>query len=133
LARGIGEADITDLQQAAALAKADLLTDMVGEFPELQGIMGRYYALDAGYEPAVADAIGEHYAPAAAGAPIAGTRLGQLLSLADHLDTLAGIFAIGKRPSGDKDPFALRRAALGVLRTLIEGGLDIDLAGAIDK
>jgi len=119
------------LQQAATLAKADLLTHMVDEFPELQGIMGCYYAQAAGMDAAVAQAIGEHYAPVAANSPIAGSLLGRLLSLADHLDTLAGIFAIGKRPSGDKDPFALRRAALGVLRTLIEGELRLDLRAAI--
>ncbi|ROO25725.1 glycine--tRNA ligase subunit beta [Salinisphaera orenii] len=120
------------VERAAALAKTDLLTEMVDEFPDLQGVMGCYYARDAGEPEAVATALAEQYAPAAAGAPIASTRVGQLLALADRLDTLAGIFAIGKRPSGDKDPFGLRRAALGVLRTLIEAELPIDLASAID-
>ncbi len=121
------------IEQAAKLCKADLLTEMVGEFPELQGIMGLYYALDAGLQPAVAKAIAEHYAPQSAGAPIAVSPAGRLLAVADRLDTLAGIFSIGKRPTGDKDPFALRRAALGVLRTLIEGGLSIDLKAAVGK
>lgn len=118
--------------RAATLAKTDLLTEMVDEFPDLQGVMGCYYARAAGEPETVATALAEQYAPAAAGAPIASTRVGQLLALADRLDTLAGIFAIGKRPSGDKDPFGLRRAALGVLRTLIEADLPIDLASAID-
>lgn len=119
------------VERAATLAKTDLLTEMVGEFPELQGVMGRYYALHAGEDPKVAEALAEQYAPAAAGAAIAASPVGQTLALADRLDTLAGIFAIGKRPSGDKDPFALRRAALGVLRTLIEGGISLDLAQAL--
>lgn len=133
LARRIGHDDTTQVQQAAALAKADLLTDMVDEFPELQGTMGRYYALDAGYDTAVAQAIGEHYAPAGSGLEIASSRQGRLLALGDRLDTLAGIFSLGRQPSGDKDPFALRRAAVAVLRTLIEGELSIDLRAAIDK
>ncbi|MDA3920357.1 MAG: glycine--tRNA ligase subunit beta [Salinisphaera sp.] len=120
-----------DVKRAAKLAKTDLLTEMVGEFPELQGLMGRYYALDAGETPAVAEALAEQYAPEAAGAPIPVTKTGQTIALADRLDTLAGIFSIGKRPSGDKDPFALRRAALGVLRILIEADLPIDLAEAL--
>lgn len=119
--------------RAATLAKTDLLTEMVGEFPDLQGVMGRYYALHAGEEPAVADALAEQYAPASAGAAIAHSPVGRTIALADRLDTLAGIFAIGKRPSGDKDPFALRRAALGVLRTLIEGHISLDLADILKQ
>lgn len=133
LAQDADEQDSANLDQAAALAKADLLTDMVNEFPELQGIMGHYYALDAQYHSNVAEAIGEQYAPASAGADIPKSKLGRLLAIADRLDTLAGIFALGKRPTGDKDPFALRRAALGVLRIIIEGQLTIDLRGAIEK
>lgn len=126
-------ADESAVKRTADLAKTDLLTEMVGEFPELQGVMGRYYALADGEPDTVANALAEQYAPVGAGAPIAATQLGRLLALADRLDTLAGIFAIGKRPSGDRDPFALRRAALGVLRTLIEAELPIDLAAALES
>ena len=120
-------ADAGQAARAALLCKCDLLTDMVGEFPELQGVMGRYYALHDGEPEAVARAIDEHYMPRHAGDRLAGDAVGRALALADRLDTLAGIFGIGQPPSGDKDPFALRRAALGVLRTLIECGLDLDL------
>lgn len=116
-----------DVQRAAELAKADLLTEMVGEFPELQGVMGGYYAALENESTAIATALPEQYAPVGAGAPIATTAVGRCIALADRLDTLAGIFAIGKRPTGDKDPFGLRRAALGVLRTLIEGDIKADL------
>ena len=119
--------------RAATLAKADLLTDMVGEFPELQGTMGRYYALDAGEPAAVADAIEAQYAPRGAGAAIPDAITGQMLALAEKLDTLAGLFAAGKPPGGDKDPFALRRAALGVLRILIEGKLALALPALLDQ
>jgi len=124
-------ADKTSVARAAELAKTDLLTEMVGEFPELQGLMGRYYALAGNESPEVAQALAEQYAPAAAGADIAVSPVGRTLALADRIDTLAGIFAIDKRPSGDKDPFALRRAALGVLRTLIEGHISLDLADVL--
>jgi len=120
-------ASLDIVQRAATLAKADLLTEMVGEFPDLQGRMGYYYAREDGEPAEVSDAIAEQYAPARAGADIAATPAGRALSLADRLDTLSGIFAIGRRPSGDKDPFGLRRAALGVLRTVIEAGLVLDL------
>ncbi len=113
--------------RAASLCKCDLLTRMVGEFPELQGVMGRYYAT-ANDEPAdVALALDEFYRPRFAGDDIASNRMGQVLAIAERLDTLAGIFAVGLKPSGNKDPFALRRAALGLARTLIEGKLDLDL------
>lgn len=121
------DVDPAPVARAAALAKADLLTDMVGEFPRLQGTMGRHYAAAAGEDEAVATALEEQYFPRAAGSPIPDSAAGRILALADKLDTLAGIFALGKRPSGEKDPFALRRAALGVLRIAIEGGLDLDL------
>jgi len=127
------QADPTIVARAAELAKTDLVTEMVGEFPELQGVMGGYYAREEDEPAGVADAIVEHYAPAAAGAPIAVSPAGRALALADRLDTLAGIFAIDKRPSGDKDPFGLRRAALGVLRTLIESGMRVDLAALIEQ
>lgn len=126
------DTDPDDVQRSAELAKTDLLTEMVDEFPELQGVMGGYYAAMEGETRAVALAIPEQYAPSGAGAPIAATDVGRCIALADRLDTMAGIFAIDKRPSGDKDPFGLRRAALGVLRTLIEGRIRIDLAALLE-
>jgi glycyl-tRNA synthetase beta chain len=116
-----------DVARAAQLAKADLMTAMVGEFPELQGVMGRYYALAQGESEDLALAIEEHYRPRFAGDAIPSTRTAQAVALADKIDTLVGIFTIEQRPSGTKDPFGLRRAALGVLRILIDGGLDLDL------
>jgi glycyl-tRNA synthetase beta chain len=116
-----------DTGTAALLAKADLLTAMVGEFPELQGVMGRYYAQGEGYPAEVAQAIEEHYRPRFAGDALPATRTGRALALADKIDTLVGIFAIGERPTGTKDPFGLRRAALGVLRILLESRVDLDL------
>jgi glycyl-tRNA synthetase beta chain len=116
-----------DLAQAAELAKADLMTSMVGEFPELQGTMGRYYAEAQGLPRDVSVAIEEHYRPRFAGDALPSTRIGQALSLADKIDTLVGIFAIEQRPTGTKDPFGLRRAALGVLRILLDARLELDL------
>ena len=113
--------------RAAQLCKCDLLTAMVGEFPELQGIMGTYYAQADGEPHEVAAAIREHYLPRAAGDQLPATRAGLALAIADKLDTLAGIFAVGEKPTGTKDPFGLRRAALGVQRILIEKALDLDL------
>ncbi len=113
--------------RAASLSKCDLMTRMVGEFPELQGVMGRYYAAASGENPDVATALDEFYRPRFAGDAIAQGRIGQVLAIAERLDTLAGIFAVGGKPSGSKDPFALRRAALGLARTLIEGGFELDL------
>jgi len=106
---------------------------MVGEFPELQGIMGSYYAKADGESHEVATAIREHYLPRAAGDELPATRAGVAVAIADKLDTLAGIFAIGGKPTGTRDPFGLRRAALGLQRTLIEKGLDLDLRSAIGK
>ena len=117
----------SDAARAARLCKCDLLTSMVYEFPDLQGIMGRYYASHDGEADAVACAIEEHYRPRFAGDQLPDSVTGQVLALADRLDSLIGIFAIGQQPSGDKDPFALRRAALGVVRICIEKELDIDL------
>jgi glycyl-tRNA synthetase beta chain len=114
-------------EKAALLCKTDLLTDMVFEFPELQGTMGYYYAHNDGLGEGVAHAIKEHYLPRFASDALPKTPLGQILALADRLDTLIGIFAIGQAPTGDKDPFALRRAVLGVLRILIEENLSLDL------
>lgn len=113
--------------RAGQLSKCDLLTHMVGEFPELQGIMGEYYAREDGESDGVAVALREQYMPRGGGAELPATPLGQALALADRLDTLVGIFAIGKSPSGDKDPFGLRRAAIGVLRICIEQELPLDL------
>jgi glycyl-tRNA synthetase beta chain len=113
--------------RAAELSKCDLLTEMVGEFPNLQGTMGRYYAQHDGEAPAVAEAIDHYYRPRFAGDALPEGVIGQALALADRLDTLVGIFAIGQLPTGDKDPYALRRAALGVLRIMIESTVDLDL------
>ncbi len=119
--------DSTPIERAAALSLCDLMSEMVGEFPELQGTMGRYYALESGEDPEVASAIEEHYQPIGSGRPIASSRSGRILAIAEKTDRLLGIFAAGKKPTGNKDPFALRRAALGLIRTLIEGELEITL------
>ena len=113
--------------QAALLAKTDLLTDMVGEFPELQGIMGGYYARHEGLRDGVAIAIEDHYKPRFAGDALPRNHTGTVVALADKLETLVGLFGIGQLPTGDKDPFALRRHALGVIRILIEKNLPLDL------
>lgn len=131
IARELG-ADAGLARRAAELAKADLLTDMVGEFPELQGTMGRYYALYDGEEVAVAAAIEAHYRPRFAGDALPVGNVALAVALADRLDTLAGMFGIGAIPSGDKDPFALRRAALGVLRMLMEHSLPLDLMALLE-
>jgi glycyl-tRNA synthetase beta chain len=115
------------VERAALLAKADLLTEMVGEFTNLQGTMGRYYALAEGEPEEIAIAIEEQYLPKASGGALPETPTGQMLALAEKLDSLAGIFSAGLIPTGDKDPYALRRAALGAIRILVEGGLDLDL------
>jgi glycyl-tRNA synthetase beta chain len=120
-------------ERAAELCKCDLLTAMVAEFPELQGVMGSYYARADGEPPEVAAAIREHYLPRAAGDALPASAAGTAVAIADRLDTLAGIFAIGGRPSGTKDPFGLRRAALGVQRILIEKHLDVDLRELIGQ
>jgi glycyl-tRNA synthetase beta chain len=129
LALAIGEriAAGPEVGRASELAKADLMTAMVGEFPELQGIMGRYYAEAEGYPEELALALEEHYRPRYAGDALPTTATGRALALADKIDTLVGIFAIEQRPTGTKDPFGLRRAALGVLRILLECRLDLDL------
>jgi len=120
---GLALADLAD--EAATLAKADLLTDMVGEFPELQGIMGAYYARHDGHREAIAEAIEDHYKPRFAGDALPRGDVGLALALADKLETLAGLFGIGQLPTGDKDPFGLRRHALGVIRMLIERDLPL--------
>lgn len=118
---------VEQADRAALLAKADLLTDMVGEFPELQGIMGGYYAAHDGETGAVAQAIEDHYKPRFAGDALPRNPVGLVVALADKLETLVGLFGIGQMPSGDKDPFALRRHALGLIRMLVERSLGIDL------
>jgi glycyl-tRNA synthetase beta chain len=125
--QGQGDADNLDVQaeQAARLAKTDLLTDMVGEFPELQGIMGGYYACHDGLSQEVAEAIEDHYKPRFAGDELPRNLVGLVVALADKLETLVGMFGIGNVPTGDKDPFALRRHALGVIRLLIEKDLPL--------
>ncbi|RSZ41311.1 MULTISPECIES: glycine--tRNA ligase subunit beta [unclassified Variovorax] len=138
IARGIAEklGDATlaaHATQAAQLAKADLVTDMVGEFPELQGIMGRYYAQHDGLDAAVADAIEDHYKPRFAGDELPRNSVGLAVALADKLETLVGMFGIGNLPTGDRDPFALRRHALGVIRMLVEKDLPLDLTALVSS
>ncbi|MCK5263537.1 MAG: glycine--tRNA ligase subunit beta, partial [Gammaproteobacteria bacterium] len=120
-------ADVKQASRAALLSKCDLMSDMVGEFPSLQGVMGRYYAIASGEDAAVATAIEEQYWPRHASDHLPATAAGQVVALSDRIDTLVGIFAIGQKPTGVKDPYALRRAAIGVLRILIECELDLDL------
>ncbi|WP_022979610.1 glycine--tRNA ligase subunit beta [Ideonella sp. B508-1] len=125
--------DVLDskVAQAALLAKTDLMTDMVGEFPELQGIMGGYYARSEGLRDGVAIAIEDHYKPRFAGDALPRNHTGTVLALADKLETLVGLFGIGQLPTGDKDPFALRRHALGVIRLLVEKHLPLDLPALV--
>ena len=125
--------DTTQAQRAATLGKCDLVTSMVFEFPELQGIMGRYYAGHDGEDDAVAIALDEQYQPRHAGDELPASPIGQVLAIAERLDTLVGIFSVGQSPSGDKDPFALRRAALGIMRIIIEKKLDLDLRELINE
>ena len=120
--------DVARAECGALLAKTDLLTDMVGEFPELQGIMGTYYARHDGEHEEVALAISEHYRPRFAGDALPQTDTGTVVALADKLETLVGIWGIGLQPTGDKDPFALRRHALGILRMLVERRLPLSIA-----
>jgi glycyl-tRNA synthetase beta chain len=127
-----GAAIAQQAEQAAQLAKADLLTDMVGEFPELQGIMGGYYARHEGLRDGVAIAIEDHYKPRFAGDALPRNHTGTVLALADKLETLVGLFGIGQLPTGDKDPFALRRHALGVIRILVEKNLPLELPALFD-
>jgi glycyl-tRNA synthetase beta chain len=125
--------DVAMARRAAQLSKADLLTDMVGEFPELQGIMGTYYARHDGEPDQVARAIGEHYQPRFAGDALPSTEAGLAVALADKLETLVGIWGIGLAPTGDKDPFALRRHALGILRMLLEKRLPLSLSSLLQQ
>jgi glycyl-tRNA synthetase beta chain len=131
IAASIG-AELEATARAATLCKCDLLTAMVREFPELQGVMGRYYAQADGERAAVAQAIGEQYLPRGAGDALPTSDIGDAVALADRIDTLAGIFAAGQKPSGTRDPFGLRRAAIGVLRIVLEHRLELDLPALID-
>jgi glycyl-tRNA synthetase beta chain len=126
------DGDETLATRTAELAKCDLVTHLVGEFPELQGTMGRYYALADGEPAEVCAAIAEHYLPRGAGDTLPATRSGLAVALADRLDALTGIFAIGQKPSGTRDPFALRRAAIGVLRMIMEKRLPLDLVALLE-
>lgn len=121
-------ADVALTEQAAVLAKADLSSEMVGEFPELQGVMGRYYALHDGLDAGVAQAIADHYSPAGPSDATPSQPVSVAVALADRIDTLVGFFGINEKPTGSKDPFALRRAALGVIRLITENGLRLNLA-----
>lgn len=132
IARDLG-LDVTHVERAARLAKADLRTLMVGEFPELQGIMGEYYARHDGEPADVAQAIREHYQPRFAGDALPSSEVGICVALADKLETVAGLFGIGEKPTGEKDPYALRRHALGVLRMLKEEALPLPLGSLIDR
>jgi glycyl-tRNA synthetase beta chain len=134
LARAVAGATGSDAdaaERAALLAKCDLITAMVGEFPELQGTMGRYYATADGEAEEICTAVEEHYLPRFAGDRVPGSAAGRAVAIADKLDTIAGIFAIGQKPTGNKDPFGIRRAALGTLRILVECGLDLDLEALV--
>ncbi len=126
-------ADKDRVRSAARLAKADLVTGMVGEFPELQGIMGRYYALADGEHPEVADAIAEHYAPQGPGDACPGAPVSVAVALADKIDTLAAFFRIDEKPTGSRDPFALRRAALGVIRLIVENQVRLPLRRVVES
>ncbi|WP_207477630.1 glycine--tRNA ligase subunit beta [Arenibaculum pallidiluteum] len=132
LARRLG-ADADQARAAARLAKADLVTGMVGEFPELQGVMGRYYALQQGADVAIADAVAEHYKPLGPSDRCPQAPVSVCVALADKLDTLAGFFAIDEKPTGSKDPYALRRAALGVIRLIVENGLRLPLRAVLGE
>ena len=127
IARTIG-ADVEKARLAARLAKADLVTGMVGEFPELQGLMGHYYALDQGHDREVAEAIRDHYKPQGPSDSIPVSKIGQAVALADKLDTLVGFWVIDEKPTGSKDPYALRRAALGVIRIILDKSLRLRLS-----
>ncbi len=126
IAKTIG-GDVEKAKLAARLCKADLLTGMVGEFPELQGLMGRYYALDQGHDAEVADAMSDHYKPQGPSDSVPVSKIGQAVALADKLDTLVGFWSIDEKPTGSKDPYALRRAALGVIRIILENNLRVPM------
>ncbi len=126
-------ADVNKAAQASELCKSDLVSDMVGEFDKMQGLAGYYYAVHEGLDNDVACALKEHYQPKFSGDALPATETGTLLALADRIDTLTGIFGIGQKPTGSKDPFALRRASLGVLRLMVEKSLPLDLKALLNK
>ena len=128
----LSAADAADAKRAARLCKADLVTNAVIEFTSVQGVMGSYYAAASGETPQVAQAIGQHYQPRFAGDALPDTTVGKLVALADKLDTICGLFAVGQGPTGSSDPFALRRSAIGIVN-MLEAGLPISLAAAIDE
>lgn len=128
----LSAADAADAKRAARLCKADLVTNAVIEFTSVQGVMGSYYAAASGETPQVAQAIGQHYQPRFAGDALPDTTVGKLVALADKLDTICGLFAVGQGPTGSSDPFALRRSAIGIVN-MLETGLAISLAAAIDE
>ena len=132
IAKTIG-ADVEKTKLAARLSKADRVSAMVGEFPELQGLMGRYYALDQGIDAEVADAIRDHYKPQGPSDSIPVSKIGQAVALADKLDTLVGFWAIDEKPTGSKDPYALRRASLGIVRVLVETDIKLSLLNLFDE
>jgi len=129
----VPHANLSTVERAAELAKSDLVSGMVGEFPELQGVMGRYYAKAQGEDADVAEAIAEHYKPQGADDSLPSTPAGMAVALADKFDSLAGLFAAGEKPTGSKDPFALRRMALGILRIILDNKLRIPLNIAFDN
>jgi glycyl-tRNA synthetase beta chain len=131
IAKAVGETNLAAVKQTASLCKADLVTGMVGEFPDLQGIMGRYYALEQGISADVADAIRDHYKPKGAADSVPETSLGAIVAIADKLDSIVSLFAAGEKPTGSKDPLALRRAALGLLRTMQHHGWQFDILSLI--
>lgn len=133
LAAKLAASDKTTIQRAAHLAKADLVTDMVGEFPSLQGVVGKYYAILQGEDPAVAEAIAEHYLPLRAGSKVPKSTAGAIISMADRLDTICGCFAIGKTPTGTTDPYGLRRHALALIHIIEEHGLRLSLSHYINQ
>ncbi|MEL0107184.1 MAG: glycine--tRNA ligase subunit beta [Rhodospirillaceae bacterium] len=133
LAPSISDCDTAEAQQAALLCKADLVTDMVFEFPELQGVMGRYYALNEGVRPAVAMAVEEHYAPQGPNDDCPTAPVSVAVALADKIDTLVGFWGIDEKPTGSKDPYALRRAGLGVIRLIVENNLRLPLLKAFNQ
>lgn len=129
----VPHANLVLVEKAAKLAKADLTTDMVGEFPELQGLMGGYYALEGGEEKAVADAIKEHYSPVGKSDNVPTSPVSIAVALADKIDTLIGLFSVGEKPTGSRDPFALRRAALGIIRIILENKLRVPIRLLLEK
>lgn len=131
MAKAVGFKDTKSVQRVAQLCKADLTSGMVGEFPELQGIMGRYYAQAQGEAPEVADAIRDHYKPVGAGDTVPEAPLAAIVAVADKLDSIVSLFAAGEKPTGSKDPLALRRAALGVLRIMLHHGWQVDIASLV--